>query len=375
MKKIIISSMTMIILFTSLAGCTNTSQVEDKSNIEYYSTSVSTQLDEVQDETILIDEAQAEVIFIDEKLDENLFISAELRMPVKSLYEYSTKLKNFDYDKVQEALWQNAEESKVSIDENAYIGGDNGCGFLLYQRNDEANHLDTYCFYADDNGLGDDRDLSFMSKEDAVMEIQSLIEQFEVGGELGTPDVIAMDKIDFENVQKAIMDDDEYKGILPAKNYGNDEFDENLEVYRMTFPVEVNGIPAYGRNEPLLQQTRDMIIAQQTGVTVLLSNNGIEMISMMGGLEPYSNQKKEVDIIGKDGIKDAIATKFGDVILTDEYKAVNIWMEYFPLLVDGSFTDVDLIPVWCIDFEINGEMDEDFVYTLRINAITGDEVS
>lgn len=371
MKKIIVSSIAMLILFALLlVGCTNTSQVEDKPNIEHNSTNVSTQLDETQEETI----------FIDEKLDENLFISAKLIMPTKRLYEYSTKLKNFDYDKIQEALWPNAEESKVSTDENgsrhygtAYMGSSNGA--FKYQRNDEANHLDTYCSYAGDKGLGNDRDLSFLSKEDAVMKIQSLMGQFEVGGELGTSDVIAMDKMDFENVQKVIMEDDEYKGMLLTKNYGNDAFDENLEVYKMTFPIEVDGISVYGRNEPSLQQTRDTIIAQQTGITVLLSNNGIEMISIMGALEPYDNQKKEIDIIGKEEIKEAIATKFGDVILTVEYKAVNIWMEYFPLLADGSFTDVDLIPAWCIDFEINGEMDKDFVYTLRINAITGEEIS
>lgn len=144
---------------------------------------------------------------------------------------------------------------------------------------------------------------------------------------------------------------------------------------KMTFPIKVNGISAYGRNEPVLQQTRDVIIAQPAGMTVLFSNSGIEMISIAGALEPYDGKKKEADIIGKEGIKDAIATKFGDVILSDEYKAVNIWMEYFPLLADGSFTDVALIPVWCIDFEINGKMEKDCIYTLRINAITGDEVS
>lgn len=370
MKKNIIFSIAIVIFCVPLMACTNTALVKDQSNAGDNRTNTNAHVENAKEETI----------FIDEKLDENLFISAELKMPTKELCEYSSKLKNFDYDKIQKALWPNADKSQVMTDENggrhyknAYMGS--SVGSFIYQRNDEANHLDTYCSYAVEHGLGDNRDLSFMTKENAVTEIQSLIGQFDVGGELGVPDVVAMDQIDFENVKKLIMDDDEYKGVLTSKNYGDDEFDENLEAYKMVFPIEVDGISTYGQNEPLLQQTRDMIIAQQTGITVLLSNNGIEIISLMGAFEPYHDQKEEVDIVGKEEIKDAILTKFGDVVLTDEYKAVNIWMEYFPLLEDGSFTDVDLIPVWCIDFEINGEMDEDFVYTLRINAITGDEIS
>ena len=82
-----------------------------------------------------------------------------------------------------------------------------------------------------------------------------------------------------------------------------------------------------------------------------------------------------VDIIGEKEITEALNKKFGDVILTDEYKVTNIWMEYFPLLQNDSFTDIKLIPVWCLDFEVNGNGAEDGGYTIRINAITGDEIA
>ena len=49
---------------------------------------------------------------------------------------------------------------------------------LPNQRNDMASHLDTYCSYAGEMGLADDRDLSFMSKEDAVRRMQSFIGMF-----------------------------------------------------------------------------------------------------------------------------------------------------------------------------------------------------
>ncbi len=116
-----------------------------------------------------------------------------------------------------------------------------------------------------------------------------------MAGELETLEVVAMDKEDFVNVQKVIMEDEEYQGVLSAKGYESDTFEEGLEVYRMTFTVKVNGIPVY-RNEPMLQQTKGMFVAHPVTATVLLSNSGIEMITMMGMLKACDGQQKEAGL-------------------------------------------------------------------------------
>ena len=369
-KRIIETIISMAALMALLGGCVHTSQSEEQSNVDDGSIDTDIQVVEVQDEINAgIGDEQNTAVFIDEKLDENLFISAELKMPENNLYEYATQLKSFDYDKVQEAIGQNAEGTLV-VNE----GGDEFAGgSLTYQRNDMASHLDTYCSYAGETGLTDDRDLSFMSKADAVARMQSFIEMLGVGGELEAFHVVAMDQADFENVKKAIMEDDGYQGVLSAKGYESDTFGEGMEVYRIIFRMGVNGIPVY-RNEPGLRGTSERFLAYPVTMTALLSNNGIEMITMMGMFEPYDGQQKEAAIIGEDGIKEAIMKKFGDVTLTSEFKAKNIWMEYFPLLREDSFTEINLIPVWCVDFEVDGESVEDSSYTIRFNAITGEAV-
>jgi len=369
-KKMIETVIGMVVLLTLLGGCAHTSQSEEQSNIDFESLDTDTQIVESQDETnVDSKEGQDTAVFIDEKLDENLFISAELKMPENNLYEYAAQLKRFDYNKVQEAIGQNAE-GNLAVDDGSdeFTGGS-----LTYQRNDMANHLDTYCSYAGEMGLTDDRDLPFMSQADAVAWIQNMVGMFGVGGELEALDVVAMDSVDFENVKKAIMEDSDYQ-FLSAKGYGSDTFEQDLEVYRIIFRMNVNGIPVY-RNEPNLRQTSERFLAYPAAVTVLLSNNGIEMISMMGMFEPYEEHQKETAIIGEDGIKEAIMKKFGDVILTSEFKAKNIWMEYFPLLREDSFTEMDLIPVWCVEFEVDGQSVEDSRYSIRFNAITGEEIS
>ena len=369
MKKTIIASMSMLVLLILLGGCANTSQGEVP-NIDYGSTEADTQMVEAQDETnINAGDEQDTTAFIDEKLDENLFISAELKMPENNLYEYVTQLKNFDYDIVQEAIGQNTEGNLVVDDGSDKFTG----GSLTYQRNDMANHLDTYCSYAGEMGLTDDRDLSFMSQEDAVARLQSFMGMLDVGGELEALDVVAMNQSDFENVKKAIMEDSDYQ-FLSAKGYGSDTFKEDMEIYRIIFRMNVNGIPVY-RNEPNLRQSSERFLAYPATVTALLSNNGIEMITMMGMFEPYEEHQKEAIIIGEDGIKEAIIKKFGDVILTSEFRAKNIWLEYFPLLREDSFTEMELIPVWCVDFEVDGQSVEDSGYSIRFNAITGEEIS
>ncbi len=369
MKKTITASMSMLVLLILLGGCANTSQGEVP-NIDYGSTEADTQMVEAQDETnINAGDEQDTTAFVDEKLDENLFISAELKMPENNLYEYVTQLKSFDYDIVQEAIGQNTEGNLVVDDGSDKFTG----GSLTYQRNDMANHLDTYCSYAGEMGLTDDRDLSFMSQEDAVARLQSFMGMLDVGGELEALDVVAMNQSDFENVKKAIMEDSDYQ-FLSAKGYGSDTFKEDMEIYRIIFRMNVNGIPVY-RNEPNLRQSSERFLAYPATVTALLSNNGIEMITMMGMFEPYEEHQKEAIIIGEDGIKEAIMKKFGDVILTSEFRAKNIWMEYIPLLREDSFTEMELIPVWCVDFEVDGQSVEDSGYSIRFNAITGEEIS
>lgn len=107
-------------------------------------------------------------------------------------------------------------------------------------------------------------------------------------------------------------------------------------------------------------------------VKIIMSDAGIQMFSMEGVLDKLTKNHNEAEIIGYEGIKKSLEKKFGDVILTDEYKVTNVWMEYFPLIKSDSFEEVEVIPVWCCDFEINGEVID---YTLRFNAFTGEEIS
>ncbi|MEI3195508.1 MAG: hypothetical protein V8S54_06335 [Lachnospiraceae bacterium] len=73
------------------------------------------------------------------------------------------------------------------------------------------------------------------------------------------------------------------------------------------------------------------------------------------------------------GKEKVLEKKFKDVILSDNYNLSNMWLEYFPKRKEDSVDKVELIPVWCCKFDINGDTNVD--YALRFNAITREEMS
>lgn len=250
------------------------------------------------------------------------------------------------------------------------VGGDDGA--LVYRANDEVNYIETLCSYAGRENLIPKKDLKFATIENAANKIEKFISKFDIGCELGNPAVTALNGNDLNEVQKKIMNDD-IGDILRAKKTRGRNFDSSTEVYYFEYPFVLNHLPVFGNDDPTVQYTGDVpLLAQNMGLTAIMSKSGIEELTMFGMLDRLSEDSGKAKIMGYDGIREALKKKFGDVILTDKYRVINIWMEYFPLIKKDSFNQVNVIPLWCCDFEINGKKEN---YTLRFNAVTGEEIS
>lgn len=315
-----------------------------------------------------------------EKLDENLYIDATLSMPDVELNQYITKLKKFELDDILTYIYPDSTELERTKDDvggisygDSYIGGD--WGSLQYSKDENSSYMQMICGYANDKKLAEKKDLQFESVAEAKNEIIKLVDKLGIGGELGKEEIIALNSEDLANVQKALLQDTDFKELLDSKKQQKRIFADDTEVYYFKYGFKIDTLPVYSTDDPILQQSRDVIIAQPMNIEIMISNSGIEMIFVSGAVEKLHKCNENNDVIGKEGIQNALEKKFGDVILTDEFRVVNIWMEYFPLLQDDSFTEIKIIPVWCLDFQVNGFWDTDSGYTLRINAITGDEVS
>lgn len=277
-------------------------------------------------------------------------------------------------------LYPDIEEAKLVTDESggigygaAYIGGE--AGSMSYSKDDDTSYLQLLCGYADEKKLAETKELQFESITEARAQVKELTDKMGIPGELGKENITAFNSSDLNNIQSNMEQDSDYKDLLSAKKQQSRTFETDTEIYCFTYGIKIDGLQVYANDDPILQQTRDVLIARPVNIEVMISNRGIESVFVSGIMEEPDVCNANVDIIGEKEITEALNKRFGDVILTDEYKVTNIWMEYFPLLQNDSFTDIKLIPVWCLDFEVNGNGAEAGGYTIRINAITGDEIA
>ena len=364
----------VVFLVLCMVGCAN-EQDNHVKNDNPVNSEIASNSDSVQNSDSI---ALSPNTKINEKLDDNLLVEAEFQMPEEELFTWSSKLKQFDYDKIQPIFWSDAPSKEIATDEfgmrhykKASLGVDKGS--LIYTADDEINYIDTLCYYAKEKDIVPEKDLQFKTRDEAVQEAETLLSKLDIGCELGEPYIIALNSEDLNIVQEKIMSDNEYKDMLSAKNLVNNSFKKDTELYYLEYSFVIGRIPVFGHDDPTVQYTRDIpLLAQNMRAVVMLSKSGIQRVDLQGVLDVLTQNPDKADIIDYKGIKKALDKKFGDVILTDKYKVIKIWMEYFPLIESGSFEQVSVIPVWCLDFQINGETVD---YTLRFNACTGEEIS
>jgi len=153
-------------------------------------------------------------------------------------------------------------------------------------------------------------------------------------------------------------------------------FDTDDEFYRIQYSFIKDGLQVFGSADPTVQMSGGVdqpLLAFPMCADFIVSSSGISEATLQGMVDPADAKTGNQDIIRFDGIKKALINKFGEVIMSDDYNLSKIWLEYFPKRVIGSTEDVELLPVWCCKFEINGDANID--YALRFNAYTGEEIS
>ena len=358
----------------SMVGCSkNVNSIEEKSEM--------TMDDEINiEENSITDQGD-----IQETITENLTVNTKIEIPEKSFATYNTEYKNFDNEKIVELLWPESSEEEIQI--NEYDGGASeitfqdetvalGAGVMKYDKNDEIKYLSSLASYAEENALLEKKNLSFMKEEEAISNIEAFLSSLELGTSLGERETFALSKEDMLSIQNAMKSDEDYKSFYESGKFQEQIFDADDEMYYIKYSFSLDGVPVFGEGDPTVQMSGGVeqpLLADPMGATFLFSNLGICEIRLTGMVHQLNIEAENQEIIRFDGIKKALVKKFGDVILSDNYNLSNMWLEYFPKRKEDSFDKVELIPVWCCKFDINGDINVD--YALRFNAITGEEIS
>lgn len=358
----------------SMVGCSkNVNSIEEKSEM--------TMDDEINiEENSITNQGD-----IQETITENLTVNTKIEIPGKSFATYNTEYKNFDNEKIVELLWPESSEEEIQI--NEYDGGASeitfqdetvalGAGVMKYDKNDEIKYLSSLASYAEENALLEKKNLSFMKEEEAISNIEAFLSSLELGTSLGKRETFALSKEDMLSIQNAMKSDEDYKSFYESGKFQEQIFDADDEMYYIKYSFSLDGVPVFGEGDPTVQMSGGVeqpLLADPMGATFLFSNSGICEIRLTGMVNQLNIETENQEIIRFDGIKKALVKKFGDVILSDNYNLSNMWLEYFPKRKEDSFDKVELIPVWCCKFDINGDINVD--YALRFNAITGEEIS
>lgn len=358
----------------SMVGCSkNVNSIEEKSEM--------TMDDEINiEENSITNQGD-----IQETITENLTVNTKIEIPGKSFATYNTEYKNFDNEKIVELLWPESSEEEIQI--NEYDGGASeitfqdetvalGAGVMKYDKNDEIKYLSSLASYAEENALLEKKNLSFMKEEEAISNIEAFLSSLELGTSLGERETFALSKEDMLSIQNAMKSDEDYKSFYESGKFQEQIFDADDEMYYIKYSFSLDGVPVFGEGDPTVQMSGGVeqpLLADPMGATFLFSNSGICEIRLTGMVNQLNIETENQEIIRFDGIKKALVKKFGDVILSDNYNLSNMWLEYFPKRKEDSFDKVELIPVWCCKFDINGDINVD--YALRFNAITGEEIS
>ena len=358
----------------SMVGCSkNVNSIEEKSEMT------------MDDEINIEENSITEQGDIQETITENLTVNTKIEIPGKSFATYNTEYKNFDNEKIVELLWPESSEEEIQIKE--YDGGTSeitfqdetvalGAGVMKYDKNDEIKYLSSLASYAEENALLEKKNLSFMKEEEAISNIEAFLSSLELGTSLGERETFALSKEDMLSIQNAMKSDEDYKSFYESGKFQEQIFDADDEMYYIKYSFSLDGVPVFGEGDPTVQMSGGVeqpLLADPMGATFLFSNSGICEIRLTGMVNQLNVETENQEIIRFDGIKKALVKKFGDVILSDNYNLSNMWLEYFPKRKEDSFDKVELIPVWCCKFDINGDINVD--YALRFNAITGEEIS
>ena len=124
------------------------------------------------------------------------------------------------------------------------------------------------------------KELSFVSRQEAAGQAEDFLSELDIGCEPSTPQIIALDGNDLNRIQEQIMQDEEYRDILNAKNLGDMSFDEGMEIYFLEYSFTLDDIHVFGKDNLVIQCSgEDPLIAQNMGATFIISRSGIAVLS------------------------------------------------------------------------------------------------
>lgn len=333
---------------------------------------------------------EREQIHIQESVTDGVIVDADMDIYNQEVCSYVTQFKKFEVDRVTDLFWPDYDLSQMQIEEDETGGvslthqGENiafNLGVLRYFKDTHAGYIPEILDYAKASGFSGEKDLEFMSLEDALTKAEDVLSALEIGGEYQLVSSFGLTADEMAGFFEKMRDDESYLWLFNSGKMEGYNFDQKDEVYCLEYSFLMDSIPVYGRDAPAFRISAGIdapIPAYEMNVNMILSDSGVRYFSLIGALENEMDENQKSKVVTFDAIREALIKKYGDVIMTDEYLLSKIWLEYMPLIDVRTGTRIDLTPVWCCKFDIKFSGEESFEevnFASRFHAFTGEEVS
>lgn len=382
MKSIKIYYICMIMILIFASGCSEKNREESEKEM-------GSGQNNLEESTVNTEGLQ--VIDIHEKIMDNLLIEAKVNVYGKKYKSYQTSYKNFDVEKMTTLFMPDAKEDELQIDrseDGSMITHQEETininpGILRYSKDKEIIFISELFSLAEFSNRLESRELKFMSSRQAADKAAALIEQLGLGTITGEAKISGFTKEDLTDIQKYFMEYDEDFRVQceTGKLQSRDHFQDEDEMYRIKYVFEQDGLPVFGFEDPPMQMMGGIdapLLATPMEATVYISSSGVRRIELYGAVDGNMKVSEDKEIILLDDVKKALIKKYEDVILTQEMKVTDIWLEYVPVIDIEEDNAVDLIPVWCCESYIDHSNEEEgfsaLRYADRFHAFTGEAI-
>ena len=348
--------------------------VTEKSEAAQTELTKSSALSEIKSEAVK--EQQKNPSHLSEQIEENLMVDADVTEGTGIYNEYKIDVVQLSLEDAKAALLnltgETANEPEC-VDENFWMYTPDGGyiaevdGDIYLKKDDKAadSMLSILNVWgAETKEKNPDKELSYMSKQEAVDCVKAFIQTF-TQEECEAISIYAVDEQEIDKFGKQ-------EGETPEKEQYTGG------VYWIQMGCRKDGIPVYSAiGESYANNTMDWEIAKECMIEAVVTKDGLWYFDMA---YPYTVQtgEKQLDILSAKEAVDKALIPLQNLITDGKTVIDNIYLEYVPIASEELWKPQLLRPYWTIEYTNTATVDGNTYTTkdnIRINAETGENLA
>ncbi len=334
-------------------------------------------------------------------IDTNLTVNADIIVPkANKYYQYNVIGKQFDADKFTSLLIKDREVNKTAKEEisnpfmKEIITSSNNEELIIwnsslrYQRDKRIGNIhyliNSKYRYEIENKTFLVKDLDKIAQNEIVSKnIEGLEDAYnkDVNERFKLLTVVEVTADDLIKEQNELSKRPGYEAeIESGMKESIEDWNGIGTLYYLEYCITRGDIPLFGKKEAFIQSSISGMFYQNSYLSVIVSDNGIEYLDIQGAWDIM--KESEISLISVESAIEKLKDKYSNEIISSKSEIDKIWLQYMFVadVNDETNNSGVLTPYWCFQRSyIDGEDLEGNKYYYyeadRINAVTGGDLA